>query len=1312
MMNKHRIRKLLLWLGGAVALYSVIGFLLVPALVKSQAIAHVEKTLGHTLTLGEVRINPFTLTAEIEDFDLREPSGRSLAAFQRLFVNFETSSLLRRAWTFAVVEVAAPVLKFELRPDGTHNFSALLAKLQQTPPEPEAPMPRLEIDRIQVDAGRVELADLQAGESATLHLTPISFELTELSTLPSERSPYKLSARSTDGESIQWGGEIVLNPFSSTGKLTLQGWQVATLTRILGNRIGLHSASGQVGISFDYRAALAQGIPSLSISNAQASIDDLRLTGQAGADPIVDLKRLALTASSFDLVQRTLAIESIELSGARIALAIDAEGKPNWSALLPRPVTAPTDPIAPTSEPPPAQPSNAPAPAPSVPAAASPSAEQATWNVNLGQFSARGLALDFVDQRATSAAKFAFAEGQLSASGTAQIDPVTATLNLENVRLAFSELALARAAEKVALKGIELSTSQWTSSSEPSRLKFEIASPKVAAHGIAVQQGDQSWQLAKASVAAQSLGIEAPAGAEAAMSMHVAALTLQGEALGGRVGTKTDLVQLKQFSAGAKTLAMDGSDMQIKGDALRAGLDALILRDPATGAELARLARAEATGGAVSTRQRSAQVERIAFSDAHASATLDGSGKLNWDAFLAAFAPPRPAGQPTSPSVAAKGTPSPAQSWDANVKLIELSRFGAAYTDQRPESALAMALQDVSARIRNAGTKTKAPAAIEINGRIKDSGQFKVAGNVDLQTFATDVKLKLDEISLTPAQPFLAQQARLQIVSALASADGRLRYGKPKDAGADVVFEGELGLDKVVIEETEPAQPFLALDSLRASQVKLALGPNSLDIPDLRLNRLVTKLLIAEDQSVNLVKVLRKQHSNANPVSAAAGDGAAQPAPPSSPASEPPDDAFPLSLARIRIDHSVLEFSDLGLRPQFSTRMHELQGVITGVSTSRDSRARLELDARVDEFGAAIIRGSINPFEPRSYTQVDLDFRNISMSALTPYSAKFAGYRIASGQLSMNLQYRIKNSALQGNNKIILDKLVLGERVDSPGALNLPLELAIAILKDSNGRIDIGLPVSGSLDDPQFSIGGLVWKAIGNLLTRIVTAPFRALAGLFGGGENEQLGSIEFDPGSEALRPPERQKLRTVAEALQKRPQLKLTVKPTYASEPDRAALQSLAVRRAIVTRAGIKLEPGEAPGPLDVSNARMQQAIEALFVERFGTPAARDLRASMAQAAEVPPKEGAKEGAKPATNAAAVAVTRIARAMSQRLIEAHTVAETDLAELAKRRGTAIVLELQTVGKVETARLASADPKTVDPKNGAVISDLDLDVVK
>jgi len=643
--------------------------------------------------------------------------------------------------------------------------------------------------------------------------------------------------------------------------------------------------------------------------------------------------------------------------------------------------------------------------------------------------------------------------------------------------------------------------------------------------------------------------------------------------------------------------------------------------------------------------------------------------------------------------------PSGSDAWKAVAKSIELRNFSAAYTDERHVPALTLVLQDINVKGRDAGTDRTTPTQLDLNGRIKDGGQFSAAGRVNLHSQEADLKVALTDLSLVPAQSLLARYARIELLSALASAQGRLRYNPAGSADATLLFEGELTLTKVQIEETEPRQPLLTLAALRASEVKLTLSPNRLEIPELRVSGLATRLMIAEDQSVNLAKLARPRGDTAKPA-----------APPAVPQGSPADPAvadFPVSISRIRIDQTRLDFADLALRPQFATRMHGLQGVITGVSTARQSQAQLELEAQVDEFGSARIRGEINPFQPKAHTDIDMTFRNLEMSSLTPYSAKFAGYQIKSGRLSMDLQYKIKNGALLGENKLVLDKLELGERVESPTAFNLPLELAIAILKDADGRIDIGLPVSGSLDDPQFSYGQLIWKAIGNLLTRIVTAPFRALAGLFG-ASSEQLGSIEFDAGSDRLLPPERQKLKTVAEALQKRPQLKLTVKPAYAPSVDRAALQSLGARRAISERAGIKLQPGEAPGPLDYDNSRTQQAIEALYEAQFGMPAARDLRAGLAKPSGTPTEPG-----KPAPKPAPVSPAEVARAMTVQITNAFAIEDAALNALAVQRGEAVAQELREAGKVDPARLAVDRPQASDSAKGkVVVTELDLGVVK
>lgn len=1301
-MNKNWIRKTLLWLGVALGLYALVGFFVVPGLVKNLAIKHIEQDLGHKLELGEVRFNPFTLAAELSAFDLKESSGTRLLSFKRLFVNFQASSLFRRAWTFAAIEADSLAVRFELRPDGSHNFTALLAKLRKTPPEPDSPMPRLEIDRIQVTDGRVDLADLQAGSDARLELHPITFELTELSTLPSETSPYSLTARSSAGESIQWSGELTLNPLASTGKLALQNWRFATLDRLLGRRIGLQSAAGQLSITLSYRAEFAQGKPAVAVSNAQITIDALSLSATEGSPPLVSMQRLAAAGGTFDLGQRAISLERLEVSQGTINLSIDEQGKPNWPALRRQAAVG----SAPT---PASNPEASPAAAPASAGERLPASGADSWNVKLAQVTASDVGFAFNDKRPGSATTIGLSQGRLSLSANAQVSPIETRSTIENIAVGAADVSLAQSATRLALGAVELAAARLTLAPKEGSQQVHLDSLTLAVKAMSGQLGPQAARIDSLDLSLQSAAATLPAPREGALSAQVSSLALELKGLGARTGAKRELVEIKALSAGARQLlAEGGSAVQVKVDDLRAALDGLLVRDPGSNGEMARLGKLEAAGGTLATAQQSVTFDRVSVTDLQAAAAYASDGTFNWDALLAAFAPPKTDGKPAHATRSKEAKTTADAGWNATARLFEVTRLGAAYSDQRQQPPLVVAIQDVNAKVRNASSHGKAPAALELAGRIKDSGQFRVAGTVDPQSLAADLKLKLDGISLSPAQPFIAKQARLQLVSALASAEGRLRSGKPKEAGADFVYEGAFGLDKVIVEETEPSQPFLSLEAMRAAQMKLTLGPNSLDVPDLRLNRLITKLLIGEDQSVNLLKVIRAPPAETKPAASpplqAPASGGAAP--------ESGDDAFPVSLARVRIDNSVLEFADLSLKPQlFSTRMHELQGVITGISTARDSRARLELDARVDEFGAAIIRGSINPFKPRVFTEVDLDFRNIAMTSLTPYSSKFAGYRISSGTLSMNLQYRVRDSALQGNNKIVLDKLELGERVESPTALNLPLELAIAILKDSDGRIDIGLPVSGSLDDPQFSFAGLVWKAIGNLLTRIVTAPFRALASLFGGGESETLGSIEFDPGSDALRPPERQKLRTVAEALQKRQQLKLSIKPSYAANLDREALNSIAVRRAVLARAGIKLEPGESPGPLDVGNARMQQAIDALYVERFGLPAARDLRASIPK----PPaaqQQTPEAGAKPPANPGAIQAIRVARAMSERLIEAGQVNDADLGALAKRRATAVLSELRDAGKVDPARIVSLEPKSADSKSGPVVTELDLSVAK
>jgi len=246
------------------------------------------------------------------------------------------------------------------------------------------------------------------------------------------------------------------------------------------------------------------------------------------------------------------------------------------------------------------------------------------------------------------------------------------------------------------------------------------------------------------------------------------------------------------------------------------------------------------------------------------------------------------------------------------------------------------------------------------------------------------------------------------------------------------------------------------------------------------------------------------------------------------------------------------------------------------------------------------------------------------MKNLSPYSGKFAGRLIKSGKFSADLNYKLHEYKMTGDNKIVIDNLTLGEQVDNPESANLPLDLAIALLKDSNGRIDIGLPVTGDLNDPQFSIGPLVWQVFTNLITKAVTSPFRALGSLLG-GDSESFDALAFDPGSAELPPPEKEKLLKLAEALKSRPQLKLVIQGRYSPEVDGLEFKERSIRRMAAIRLGTKSGSNDATEPLDFSDSSTQGILEKLYAERFGKESLNELEKGV-EAGTVTPRTPARQ--------------------------------------------------------------------------------------
>ncbi|HEY5290711.1 MAG TPA: DUF748 domain-containing protein, partial [Burkholderiales bacterium] len=487
--------------------------------------------------------------------------------------------------------------------------------------------------------------------------------------------------------------------------------------------------------------------------------------------------------------------------------------------------------------------------------------------------------------------------------------------------------------------------------------------------------------------------------------------------------------------------------------------------------------------------------------------------------------------------------------------------------------------------------------------------------------------------------------------------------------------------------------------SLATESLKMTLSPDRIDIDELRLMAPAGRFAIAKDGTTNISRAFAKiQPVTGESKPAATEATAASAAEPTSAPDAKAEEAkpgaagtFTVAVRRVRVDQGALDFSDESLSPGYVAKIYDLAGTANGLSSNHEARSQFVLEGRVDEFGYARLSGAVNPFAPRNRSAFRVQLRNIDLVTATPYAVRFAGYRIATGRLALDLNYRVRDSLIEGDNKITLDQFTLGEHVDSPDALKLPFELAVNLLKDADGTISLEVPVKGNLDDPQFSLAPLIWKAVGHFIGNIVAAPFRALAHLFGGGAGEDLGAIAFDPGRARLLPPEREKLVRVVEALDKHPELKLLIPAHYDTEADARAMKRAALNRDIGRRAGFAVAEDDEPGPVNIEDRPTRKALRTMFAERFAKAELDRLRTeaeTKAGAAGTPAPSMTTRLRNFASGEPQLVDTReFHQTLLRRLRESQTLAPGALAELAQQRALAIEAALKAAG-ADASRIA------------------------
>ncbi len=775
--------------------------------------------------------------------------------------------------------------------------------------------------------------------------------------------------------------------------------------------------------------------------------------------------------------------------------------------------------------------------------------------------------------------------------------------------------------------------------------------------------------------------------------------------LGGTIHLKGIALSFEDMSRTTPLMArLAGLDLQSKTDMeMHSGENKVILKDTACEVKglrfgalrsenpFIKVERVSVEGGELDLNGRSLLVSRMALANGQADVVRDREGRIDWLQFLGIG--------PEAPEAPSSTTGSGGENpWRFLLKSLQLENFSSNLSDLAisPDKPL-FTIKAFRGDLRDLDGKS--PLGFTMDFQLDQGGNASLNGMVNPSEGSVETEVNLMDFPLLPLRPFLDPHVNLTLRSALLSTRGKLRHAVA-GAGAKLIYEGSLKLSKVSFSEPGSEDTYLGCESMVLPELKFTAEPNRLDAAEVILSKPVGELIIATDGTVNVTKWVK---------SGTSGKPSAVAATPTGGGTEP----FPFRIGKIRIENGNMAFADYSLRPYFMTKIHDMKGSVMGFSSTTNSQARIQLNGRVDQYGLAKIDGELSLYEPRRSTEVDMVFRNVEMNSLSPYAGKFAGRRIKSGRLSLDLKYKVKESKLVGDNKIIVDNLVLGERVESPDAVNLPLDLAVTLLQDSKGRIDIGLPVTGDLDNPQFSIAPLIWKGIVNVIKKVLTAPFRALGGAFG-GEEKDFTVTAFEPGKSELPPPEKEKLKKLAELIRNKPQLKLVVQGQYSAQADGMQFKELAVRRAVAAVRGVKLGPGEDPGPLDLGDSKTRDALEELYRERFGKTELEELRDGIRKGTIKPqmpePDQGEQgKGGKRGRLRGLVdrfkiykvipgamssdESTMLAAEITARLMEAEPVSDESLRELARARAKTIIREMETTNGIASNHLAAGDPE-------------------
>ncbi len=720
-----------------------------------------------------------------------------------------------------------------------------------------------------------------------------------------------------------------------------------------------------------------------------------------------------------------------------------------------------------------------------------------------------------------------------------------------------------------------------------------------------------------------------------------------------------------------------------------------------------------------------AEVAAVTLSGGRVQVRREADGTINW---LNLLAPPvvGPTAAAPAPVGAAPAAATPVP--DFLVGEVAIKDFAVDVHDLSVARPAQLGLSGIEVSLKRVTLAEGAEMPLSLALNWAPAGTVKVTGTVAIKpelkaTLQTDVA----GLALLPLSSYVEQAVNARLTQGTVSTSGAVQLSLAGETPA-VTFEGSVALDKFGLVDATHNEELAGFGSLTLNGLKAATAPQlTVSLAEVNLAAPYARVFVAKDGTLNLA-TLAKTAAPAAPA-ASAETPAAVPAPAPAPASAQPvvaSEPLPkIEIAKVVIADGDFSFADRSLEPNVRMAVTQFGGTIVGLSSENLARADVDLKASVNGAGPIAITGKLDPLGVKKFVDLKVDFRNVDLVPLSPYSGKFAGFELARGQLNLDVKAKLDDKQLDAANIITLNQFTFGAPVESPDATKLPVRLGVALLKDMDGKIVIDVPMTGSIDDPSLRIGKVVLRVIVNLLTKAAVSPFALLGSMFGGGGDE-LAFQEFAPGGSELLPTEASKLDTMVKALTNRPGLSLSIEGGFDAPADTHALKGRKFAALVRSRVWEERRASDpnipAPEQLEISAEASAAMVKKLFDEKFppGTelgsppppaptpvaapaPVKKSLFRRVVDAltpSSAPNTPPAATGPTEAAPTEAVATGPSTEEMTARLAETMEVTDNDLRALAEARAQRVRDYFLGSGGIAADRLflATGNPAAKESK--------------